>query len=116
MVEETLSFSNFICYAYYCGGTIAGPFYEYRDFMNFIELKKEYANVPSTISATLKKFITAIFFIGVNIFLEDHFKTDFLQTKEFAESSMIYKFFYSDLVMKTKVYTYYTAFCLIDAS
>jgi hypothetical protein len=47
-------------YMFYCGGTIAGPFYEYKDYINFIERKNHYAVIPSTITPTLKRLSHAM--------------------------------------------------------
>ena len=32
-IEKCPSFYDYLGYLYYCGGTIAGPFYEYKDFI-----------------------------------------------------------------------------------
>jgi hypothetical protein len=44
---------------YYCGGTLSGPFFEYHDFMLFIEKEERYKNIPSTIVPTLKRLAEA---------------------------------------------------------
>lgn len=47
-------------YMYYCGGTLAGPVYEYKDYITFIEKREEFAHIPNTILPTLKRFSTAL--------------------------------------------------------
>jgi len=32
-IDKCPSFYDYLGYLYYCGGTIAGPFYEYKDFI-----------------------------------------------------------------------------------
>jgi hypothetical protein len=45
---------------YFCGGTLSGPFFEYKDFDNFIHLNSHYKNIPSTIVPTLKRISAAL--------------------------------------------------------
>ena len=59
-IEKVPAFTDFIGYMYFCGGTIAGPFYEFRDYINFIEKKDTYKQIPNTIVPTLLKFSTAL--------------------------------------------------------
>jgi hypothetical protein len=86
---------------YYCGGTIAGPFYEYKDYINFIELKEHYAKIPSTILPTLKRLMHAIsktiifncivvclIFVST---LESFLAYDYVTTDEFSELNFFYK-------------------------
>jgi len=60
LLEELPSFYDFLGYMYYCGGTIAGPFFEYKDYINFIERTGHYQAIPSTIKATLNRLSHAV--------------------------------------------------------
>lgn len=40
-------------YVFFCCGCLCGPFYEYSDYINFIEQKGHYANIPSSIGRSL---------------------------------------------------------------
>jgi hypothetical protein len=42
LVEKLPSFYEYMGYMYYCGGTIAGPFFEYKDYTNFINRTNHY--------------------------------------------------------------------------
>ena len=44
---------------YFCGATIAGPFYEFKDYKNFIEKKEHYKNIPSTFIPSLIRYLLA---------------------------------------------------------
>lgn len=59
-ISKAPSFVDFIGYMYYCGGTIAGPFYEYTDYINFIETKEHYKHIPNTVLPTLKRLLHAL--------------------------------------------------------
>ena len=43
------SLLEFVSYIYFYPTTIVGVFIEYKDYMNFIELIKEYANLTSNL-------------------------------------------------------------------
>jgi len=45
---------------YYCGGTIAGPFFEFKDYINFIGRTGHYKDIPNTIVPTLTRFSHAV--------------------------------------------------------
>lgn len=60
MIEKLPSFLDYLGYMYYCGGTIAGPFFEYKDYINFIRCEGNYKMIPSTIIPTLKRVSHAI--------------------------------------------------------
>lgn len=59
-LEKCPSFYDYLGYLYYCGGTIAGPFYEYRDYIDFMHRVGHYSYIPSTIIATLKRLSISI--------------------------------------------------------
>lgn len=111
---------------YYCGGTIAGPFFEYKDYTNFINRTNHYQAIPSTIIPTIIRFATAIgkknnftfiiAFIVVNSLLGDTFYPDYLLTEEYAEKNFVYKYAYALCTLKLKIFTYYTAFCLMHTA
>jgi hypothetical protein len=44
-------------YVFFCGACICGPFYEYSDYINYIEKKGIYAKVPSSLSAALIRLL-----------------------------------------------------------
>ena len=68
---------------YYCGGTISGPFFEYVDFIQFIEKKGHYKSIPSTIIPTIKRvavafsiqllWLTNIVFVALTAAFDDAF-------------------------------------------
>jgi hypothetical protein len=43
-------------YTYFIPACTIGPFFEFKDFINFVESKEHYANVPSTLYPGLMKF------------------------------------------------------------
>jgi hypothetical protein len=60
LIEKIPSFYDYMGYMYHCGGTISGPFFEYKDFINFIHRTGHYKNIPSTLLPTIKRLSHAI--------------------------------------------------------
>ena len=69
LIEELPTFYEYLGYLYYCGGTIAGPFFEYRDYINFMSRKGNYATIPSTIIPTLIRVSHAV----CNLYAYNHY-------------------------------------------
>jgi len=101
---------------YYCGGTLAGPFYEYKDFMNFMELKDEFKNIPNTFLPTIKRFSTAMFFIMTSKIIDGYFNPSYMLTEEFGYRNFFFKCFFVIMCGNAKIQTYFGAFCLIDCA
>ena len=41
-ILEIPGFKDYLGYMYFCGATIAGPFYEFKDYKNLIEKREHY--------------------------------------------------------------------------
>lgn len=92
---------------YFCGGTIAGPFYEYKDYKNFMEKKEHYSSIPSTFIPTLIRLSHAgsilcdnssIVILCVLMLTEGYFSNSYLMLPEFAEKPFFFKVFSSVLI------------------
>ena len=126
LIEQLPSFYDYMGYMYYCGCTIAGPFFEYKDFINFINRTGHYIEIPKTYIPTLIKFSQAIckleyihkfvVFIILNSVFGDIFFPEYLLTEAYANESFLYKIFYSVCTLKLKIYTYFTAFLLMETA
>jgi hypothetical protein len=57
-----------------------------------------------------------IVFIVLNSLLGDYFYPNYLLTEEFTQHSFIYKVLYSVATLKLKIYTYFTAFMLMETT
>eukprot|EP00347_Sterkiella_histriomuscorum_P004536 403360089 len=114
-IDQCPSFYDYLGYLYYCGGTIAGPFYEYKDYINFMHREGHYLNIPSTIIPTIKRLAVAIFFIGAVGVMSDYFPFSYVLTDEFAAQAYWKKMLIMLGTLKLKLFTYYTAFCLMDS-
>lgn len=52
--------------------SVCGPFIEYNEFIDFIEEKNEYENIPNTYYRSLKRFIEAIILALINFALGNY--------------------------------------------
>lgn len=45
MVKEMPSFYEYMAYMYFCGSSISGPWFEYKDLYDFMRAQGHYKNV-----------------------------------------------------------------------
>lgn len=45
-------------YVFYCSGCIVGPFFEFSDYIMYIEERGRYAKIPISIVPAIKRFLT----------------------------------------------------------
>jgi hypothetical protein len=55
-------------------------------------------------------------FIVVNSLLGDTFYPEYLLTDDYAQKHFVYKYAYALCTLKLKIFTYYTAFCLMHTA
>jgi hypothetical protein len=96
-IIEMMSFTFFCC------GCIVGPFFEYSDYIMFIEERGRYKHVPSTFVPSLIKLgqglskditnylQTFIVCMVLNLVLSQYFDNQFCATDEYASYSFPYK-------------------------
>lgn len=56
-VVKMPSVIEILSYVYFSSGCICGPFFEYSDYVMFIEKRGRYQNIPSTVVPSLIKFL-----------------------------------------------------------
>jgi len=99
---------------YFCGASISGPFYEYKDFQMYMKSQSHYAKIPSTVVPTLMRVKDLALFIGVQSVLAAHFKHSFMLTDEFAQFNIGWKMIYFLGNMWLRMATYVIGFCFMD--
>lgn len=67
------NFIDYWAYMYFCGASISGPWYEYKDFQLYMKSQENYKSIPNTVSATFTRFIHCVTFILIQSFLKAHF-------------------------------------------
>jgi len=77
--------------------------------------KGHYEHIPSTVIPALKRVGVAIFFIGGTAIMSDIFPIEYVITDEFAAKSFVLKLLILVGTLKTKLFTYYTGFSLMES-
>ena len=88
-IEEMPSLLEYFSYIYFYPTSIIGPFIEFKDFINFIDKKECYANLPKRLgfifTEGLKKLLTSLFFIAYFSMYGDIYPMAVVGTAEFRE-------------------------------
>lgn len=76
--------------------------------------KEQYANIPSTVWATLKRVLTIISLIVLSIIIAQFFTADFIVTDEFKWLPLWHKFAYMIGTLFGVMSTYVIGFCFME--
>jgi ABC-type polysaccharide transport system permease subunit len=68
---------------YFCGASISGPWYEFKDFQNYMSGKEHYKTIPNTLLPTLVRVFHVILMIAASIILSEYFDEKYYLTLEF---------------------------------
>ena len=107
---------EYLSYMYYCGSTLCGPNFEFKDFVNFMELKENYSKIPTTISATAIRMSHGFACLVLHLILSEFVDIDYIITEDFAAQAFWYKLAYSYFLIKKIIFRYLFAFCMMDAA
>lgn len=103
---------EYASYIFFYSTCIMGPFFEFKDYKDFIHLRNDYENIPKlrSILTGLKKLAISLIYIGIYISLKD------LMTVQsyFAQKEISTRMFYLALMYFVK-YKYYTGFLFAEA-
>jgi D-alanyl-lipoteichoic acid acyltransferase DltB (MBOAT superfamily) len=113
IVEGTPSFLDYWCYMFFCGACISGPWYEFRDFQNYMQGKEQYSRIPSTVKATLERIMHIFLLIAASIALSS-FDDKYYLTQEFKETPFANKLVYMFLCLLRMMATYLIGFCFME--
>jgi len=90
---------------FFFGGCVVGPFFEYSDYKNWIELTGHYSDLPkgfATLRPALIRFINALMCISIYVALSSvlGFPISFCGDKEFITyRSEAFRIFYYNVAM-----------------
>jgi lysophospholipid acyltransferase len=116
MVIKKPSFLEIISYTSFPAANMCGPFFEFKDYINFIEQKDRYTTIPASFKHTLLKLLQGFFFIGLCIILPNIVGIDEIAEKQFSDQSYLIQFLKFTLVCFSIRTTYYAAWALTDGS
>ena len=98
-------------YTFFCQQCAVGVFFEYRDFINWIEETAEYKQVPNPIIPSLKYLVYAILAVGTFVVGSGYFAVEDCWSDKFVnEMSFPQKMLHTNFAWAFKRYFYYSAF------
>ena len=110
-IEQLPTLVEMISYTFYCQQYALGVFFEYRDFIAWIEERNEYKKVPSPVIESLKYAGYAFACLGTFSVGAGLFPIPYCYTEEFAnETTLAYKLYYIFFAGHFVHYFYYIAF------
>ena len=90
-VVEMPSVLEMASYVLFCCSCICGPFFEYSDYIKFIEERDHYKDSPSTFLPSIKAYLQGHLCLGLHLWLVQHFWGMFCGTPEFADMTFLNK-------------------------
>jgi len=78
--EGIPTFLDYWSYMYFCGACISGPWYEFKDFQNYMSGKENYKIIPNTLQPTLVRIFHVILMIAASIILSEYFDEKYYLT------------------------------------
>lgn len=88
-----------LSYVFYCGANICGPFFEFSDYINYIERKGVFANIPNTIIPSIIRMINGLMCLTLNLVIGNYYWIDYCSTAEFAAMPFLNKYIYYYIAM-----------------
>jgi len=91
-VEEVPSIFSYLSYMYFVGGSISGPWFEFRDLDDFFEARGHYENIHQfdTFYRGMERFAHAWGLVVVGAVLSKFFNLAYLLKPAFAEHPLWY--------------------------
>lgn len=115
-IKQMPSFWQIMGYTYNTPSCVASPFFEYKDYEEWIELKGSYASVPETGRPGTKRMLTACLWIGLTAAITMFYNARTLVTQDFCSSNFVSQGFQTWMFTMGIKYTYFGAFALNDSS
>jgi hypothetical protein len=113
-------------FAFSCTGCIVGPFYEYTDYINFVNKEGKYKSIPPTFFEGIKYYFLAmgnlltmklniyIGLMGIYVVGMMIWPTAVVYTPEFNEWNLFYKIYYTFFTMLMRRFQFYSAFRFME--
>ena len=115
-IEDIPSFAKILGYTYNIPSCVASPFFEYKDYEDWIELKGDYAHIPDTFHEGVRRFSAGILWVSLTAVLTIWYKPEFLATEAFCEKSFIRQNFQQYMSLTAIKYTYFSVFAFNDGA
>jgi len=108
MVVKKPTLVEILSYVSFPAANICGPFFEFRDYIDFIEEKNRYKNIPNSNRQTLNKFLMGILFLSTYVILPQFFDANSINTKEYFAKPYCQQYIYFYIALFGLRATYYS--------
>eukprot|EP01017_Pseudomicrothorax_dubius_P034757 TRINITY_DN4798_c0_g1_i7.p1 TRINITY_DN4798_c0_g1~~TRINITY_DN4798_c0_g1_i7.p1 ORF type:complete len:336 (-),score=42.86 TRINITY_DN4798_c0_g1_i7:61-1068(-) len=115
-LEELPSLYHYLSYQYFLSTTIIGPAHSYKDFIDFMNMRGDFAKIPSPWKRFGELVLQTLFFIGVTLFVLPRLPYRHVLDKDFAERSLFFKMAYINATSIAIRCRYYLGFKLAQAN
>ena len=115
-INKLPSFFQVWSYTFNAPSCVAGPFFEYKDFEDWMELKGHYQSIPSTTYSGIKRLLTSLLWIPLASFFHTFYKIEGLASEDFWNKSFLRKVVQMYFTGMTLKYQYYLVWALNDTS
>ena len=76
-------------YTFFCGGASIGVFFEYSDYIKFIENEGHYKHIPNPIFKSLKYLMLAGIFAAIHFYLVQTYYDHYVITEDFGKLTLL---------------------------
>jgi len=121
MVEDVPNLPTYLSYMFFCGQSITGPFTEFTDFSNFINLRGHYSHLqrfeswPYAFTRYFHGITCAVVTLTITTYIVDPAYTITLAFVN-DERGFFYKAWANMWAMQWQIWTYYCGFCWMEAA
>lgn len=113
MIKE-FTVLEYFSYTFFYPSSMCGPFFEFSDYLRYINLSDEYANIPSTVMPSLTRFLQGIVYIAIynaaKPFIAPEMIIDENNLYSFKQKIMFY------LLSNTHHFKYIAGFAIAESS
>ena len=107
-IEKMPEFYKILVYTFNLPSCIASPFYEYKDFEDWIELKGRYQRIPNPLRDGVFRMITGFVWMGILYVLTEYIDpVNDIVTDEFCQSAWYFQLLQQFASIKGLKYAYY---------
>jgi lysophospholipid acyltransferase len=111
-ITELPSFFEYVSYIFFYASAIVGPFYDYKEHVDFIRLTGNYQNIPSCAKAGIAYMLSAFLAMAIVLFFGARVHHEFMITDEFSVWPMWKKVLFYNFSMSVYRCKYYTGWLL----
>ena len=115
-INRIPSFVELLSYILYPGTCYVGPFFEFKDYIDFIEERNGYTNIPLCLGRASVKYLKGFACFGVIVFIGSIVDISYLSQSEYGNETFFLKMVYMYLAVSKFKYTGYSIWCFTDGA